>query len=264
MAPEQTAPVGIFDSGIGGLSVLREVHTLLPAEDLIYLADQAFGPYGDRTLDEVRIRCERVSRFLIAEGAKSVVVACNSASAAALHHLRRLHPRVPFVGMEPAVKPAALATRSGVIGVMATATTFQGQLFASVVDRHANGIEVIAQACPGLAAAVEAESTDLDALLGEYLAPLLDAGADVVVLGCTHYALVADRIRGLVGDDVDVVDPAPAVARQLRRILARYDGLAPPDRSGAVEFRTTGDPLRFAEQLSRHLGETAEPAQAEV
>jgi glutamate racemase len=166
--------------------------------------------------------------------------------------------------MEPAVKPAALATRSGIIGVMATATTFQGELFASVVDRHANGIGVIAQACPGLAAAVEAESTDLDALLAEYLAPLLDAGADVVVLGCTHYALIADRIRGLVGDDVDVVDPAPAVARQLRRILARYDDLAPPDRSGAVEFRTTGDPLRLAEQLSRHLGETAEPTQAEV
>jgi glutamate racemase len=261
---DQPAPVGLFDSGVGGLSVLRAVRKRLPGEDVVYLADQEFGPYGDRTLDDVRVRCERISRFLIGEGAKSIVVACNSASAAALHHLRRLHPTRPFIGMEPAVKPAALATESGIVAVMATEATFQGELFASVVDRHANGTEVIAQACPGLAAAIEAEAEDLDVLLVGYLRPLLDAGADAVVLGCTHYALVADRIRGLVGESVAVIDPAPAVVRQLRRVLARDDELASGGRDGVVEFRTTGDPRRFRGQLSRLLGIDARPVQAEV
>lgn len=261
---DHAAPVGVFDSGVGGFSVLRAVRKLLPAEDVVYLADQEFGPYGDRTLDDVRVRGERISRFLIGEGAKSIVVACNSASAAALHHLRRLHPALPFIGMEPAVKPAALATETGVVGVLATEATFQGELFASVVDRHANGTEVIAQACPGLAAAIEAAADDVDLLLAEYTRPLVIGGADVIVLGCTHYALVADRIRALVGEDVEVIDPAPAVARQLRRVLARYDALAPGGRSGAVEFRTTGDPKRFGSQLSRWVGADELPVQAEV
>ena len=261
---DQAAPVGIFDSGVGGLSVLRAVHELLPAEDVVYLADQKFGAYGSRSLDDVRVRCERVTRFLVAEGAKAIVVACNSASAAALHHLRRLHPTLPFVGMEPAVKPATLATDSGVVGVLATEATFQGELFASVVDRHANGTEVVAQACPGLAAAIEAEAPDVDFLLAGYARPLLDAGADVFVLGCTHYALVSDRIQAFVGDDVAVIDPAPAVARQLRRVLARDDAFSSGEQDGAVEFRTTGDPGAFRHQLGRWLGVEVQPVQAEV
>lgn len=258
-----SGPIAVFDSGIGGLSVLREVAAALPDERLVYLADQGFGPYGDRSLDEVRIRVESVTRLVLAREAKAVVIACNSASAAALNHVRRLHPGVPFVGMEPAVKPAALHTVTGVIGVMATEATFQGELFASVVDRHANGAEVVPQVCSGLAGAIESEAPDVDRLLEQYLAPLLDRGADHVVLGCTHYALVADRIKSIVGDDVTVVDPAPAVARQVRRVVVE-DHLLTEDGDGSISFLTTGDGLRFEGQLERILERREKASEVEV
>ena len=237
-------PVGIFDSGIGGLSVLAEFNNLAPGHPVVYLADQAYAPYGERSLDEVRNRAVAITRYLVGQGCELVVVACNSASAAALHHLRDVFPEVRFVGMEPAVKPAAHETRSGVIGVLATDATFQGELYASVLDRHANGAAVVEQSCPGLADAIErADDHDTIRLVERYVAPLRDAGVDTIVLGCTHYHLVLAAIEKIAGPDITVIDPAPAVARQTLRLLGEAAG------DGKTRFVTTGDPGRFAEQL---------------
>ena len=181
------APIGVFDSGIGGLSVYLEMRRLLNGGRIIYVADQGFGMYGERSLAVVRRRSEQVAGRLIAAGASAVVVACNSASAAALDHLRRRWPDTPFVGMEPAGKPAASlaagektaggTTASGTIGVMATKATFQGELFASVVDRFAGDHQVVATACPGLAEAVEDDAADIDDLIDEYVGRTLAHGA---------------------------------------------------------------------------------------
>jgi glutamate racemase len=241
--------IGVFDSGVGGLAVLTEIRALLPSADLFYVADQAFAPYGERGLDNVRARAFAVSEYLIREGASTVVVACNSASAAALHELRERFPTVSFVGMEPAVKPAAGATRRGTIGVLATEATFQGALFASVVDRHARGVSVIARACSGLAAAIE-DGTDADGLIRRYTADVVDRGADTIVLGCTHYSFVADRIRAAAGVGIEVIDPASAVARQTARVRSDRDATG----GGSTRFLTTGDPTRFATQIARLVG----------
>ena len=248
-----TESIGVFDSGVGGLGVLTEIRRLLPGADLVYVADQAFAPYGERGLDVVRERAFAVSSYLIDRGATTVVVACNSASAAALHELRARFPAVSFVGMEPAVKPAADATKRGTIGVMATETTFQGELFASVVDRHARGVSVVARACPGLAAAIE-DGTDARDLVGRYTADIVDRGADTIVLGCTHYTFVADQIREAAGDGVQVIDPASAVARQTVRVRSDRDA----GESGSTRFETTGDPQRFVAQITRLVGITAD------
>ncbi|MCP3994418.1 MAG: glutamate racemase, partial [bacterium] len=158
-------PIGIFDSGVGGLSVLAEFRKLAPGHPAVYLADQGWAPYGERSLGEVRLRAVAITEYLISRGCGLIVVACNSASAAALHHLREVFPDVLFVGMEPAVKPAANQSETGIIGVLATDATFQGELYASVVDRHANGAEIVEQACPGLAAAIEDGGVDATAVL---------------------------------------------------------------------------------------------------
>ena len=170
-------PIGVFDSGVGGLSVLTEIRRQLPAESVIYVADQRWAPYGSRSLAEVRQRSVQLTGQLIEAGAKVIVVACNSASAAALHHLREVYPHTPFVGMEPAVKPAADRSRSGVVGVLATEATFQGELFATVVDRHSNGTEVVRIIGHRLADLVEAgaaDGTETKELLARYLEPPLD------------------------------------------------------------------------------------------
>ena len=242
--------IGVFDSGVGGLGVLSEIRSLLPNAPLVYVADQAFSPYGERGLDAVRERAFAVSGYLIGGGATTVVVACNSASAAALHALRDRHPTIAFVGMEPAVKPAAGATRRGTIGVLATEATFQGELFASVVDRHARGVSVVARACPGLAAAIE-EGDDVDDLVRRYTTDVVGRGADTIVLGCTHYSFVADRIRAAAGDDVEVIDPALAVARQTARVSTGVTHSEP----GATRYLTTGVPERFAAQITRLTGD---------
>ncbi len=245
--------IGVFDSGVGGLGVLREIRSLLPNTPLVYVADQAFSPYGERGLDAVRERAFAVSDYLIGEGATTVVVACNSASAAALHALRDRHPTVSFVGMEPAVKPAAGATKRGTIGVLATEATFQGELFSSVVDRHARGVSVVARACPGLAAAIEA-GDDVGDLVRRYTTDVVGRGADTIVLGCTHYSFVADQIRAAAGEDVEVIDPAPAVARQAARVHIEDSGRG----SGSTLYLTTGDPEHFASQITRLTAEHAD------
>jgi glutamate racemase len=206
--------VAVLDSGIGGTGVFRAIRERAPWADIVYVADHAFGPYGERTLDEVRSRTELLARYLASAGVELVVIACNSASAAALHHLRSVMPDVEFVGMEPAVKPAAEESRSGVIGVMATGATFQGELFKDLVGKHGEDVEIVELACPGLAATIES-GTDPGPLLDRFLPPIIDAGADVVVLGCTHYPLIRDEIEKRLPDGVSVIDPAPAVATRV-------------------------------------------------
>jgi glutamate racemase len=253
-------PVGVFDSGVGGLSILDQIHRQLPGELIVYLADQAWAPYGERSLEEVRARSFAIVDHLLARGAKAVVVACNTASAAALHELREGFPTVPFVGMEPAVKPAAEQSGRGVVGVLATRATFQGELYASVVDRHANHVEVIERPGTGLVELIEAGLTEgeaVEALLRRHLAPMVDAGIDTLVLGCTHYPFIAPLLHGILGDGVRIIDPAPAVARQLGRVLER-NGLAAPREPGTTAYLTTGDGPAFAVQVKRLLTVDAE------
>lgn len=255
--------IGVFDSGVGGLSVWREIVRELPACDTVYIADQAHIPYGPRPLEEVRGFAEGIAEFLIREGVAVVVVACNTASAAALHYLRRKFPDVPFVGMEPAVKPAVQRTRNGTVGVIATPATFQGELFASLLERFARNVRVIPQVCPGLVEAVEAGALDTpetEALVRRCLEPMLAAGMDELVLGCTHYPFLRPVIERVVGPGVEVIDPAPAVARQVRRVLegAGYPAEALSVGAPHHQFFTTGDPAGFAAALFRLIGVTAE------
>jgi glutamate racemase len=252
------APVGVFDSGVGGLSVLREIRRQLPHENLIFVADQAHVPYGPRSLAEVRAFSEAITRYLLEQGAKLVVVACNTASAAALHGLRATFPDVPFVGMEPAVKPAAETTQSGVVGVLATPATFQGELYASVVERFANGVSLLPNTCVGLVEQIEAgqlNGSRTRAILENALTPMLAAGIDTVVLGCTHYPFVIPQIEQIVGPGVRVIDPAPAIARQVGRLLAERGLANTTDDAGTIQFRTTGDAAALARQIARLLGE---------
>jgi glutamate racemase len=248
--------VGVFDSGVGGLSILREMRSQLLAEHVIYVADQGHVPYGPRPIEQVRAFSFGVARFLIAQNVKAIVVACNTASAAALYPLRGAFPDMPFVGMEPAVKPAARDTQTGVIGVIATASTFQGELFASVVGRFAQGVRVETQACPEFVTLAEAGETDTprarDAV-HRCLAPLLAAGIDQLVLGCTHFPFLAAAIQAEIGPGVTLVDPSPAVARQVGRVLDQRGARNSGD-PGSVIYYTTGDGPQFRRVLGALLG----------
>ena len=255
-----TAPIGVFDSGLGGLSVLREIRRTLPAEAIVYLADQANVPYGPRPLAQVQAFSESITRFLLGFEAKLIVVACNTASAAALQHLRHAFPTTPFVGMEPAVKPAAASTRSKVVGVLATPATFQGELFASVVERFAGGVEVIPQTLPGLVERIEAGDFDGEATRAIVLAglePLLARGVDTLVLGCTHYPFVIPLIEELAGPGVEVIDPSPAIARQVARLLAERHLTSTRRQPAPLRLFTTGEPHPMATLLPRLLAEPA-------
>jgi glutamate racemase len=240
--------IGVFDSGVGGLAVLREIRRLMPSADLLYLADQAHAPYGERRLEEVARLAGNAADHLIERGARVIVVACNTASAAALDHLRNTRSGVRFVGMEPAVKPAAAATRSRVVGVLATPTTFRAEVLDRLVGRFARGIRVLPHACPGWADMVEATRPEgAHDPIAEHLAPLLEAGADTLVLACTHYSFLAGVIARIAGPEVTVIDPAPAVARQVARV-------ADPTGGGATTFVTTGDADLLSAQVERLLG----------
>jgi len=258
--------VGIFDSGIGGLSILREIRTRLPGHDLIYFADQAHVPYGPRSLDEVRLFSEGITRFLLDQGAGLIVVACNTASAAALRPLRQMFPTVRFVGMEPAIKPAAQTTETRVLGVLATPATFQGELYASVVERFSQGVRVINQTVPGLVERIEAgdlTGSETLSLLQAALAPLLAEGADTLVLACTHYPFVIPIITEIAGPSVRVIDPSPAIARQVERILGQIGLAAARSRPGQLRLITSGDPELLRQMAEKLIGEQA-PAERAV
>jgi glutamate racemase len=246
------ARIGIFDSGLGGLSVWREIARLLPEHDTLYVADQANIPYGSRRAADIRRLSHGIARYAIDRGCDPVVVACNTASAAALATLRTAFVGVSFVGMEPAVKPAAATTRRRVVGILATPATFQGDLFTQTVERFAADVQVIRQVCPGLVERIESgevEGPGMRGFLEAFLAPSLAAGADTIVLACTHYPFVSRSIEEIVGPEIRVIDAAPAVARQVGRLLAGSSS-GPPGRH---EFRTTGDPTQFERVASQLL-----------
>lgn len=248
-------PIGVFDSGIGGLSVLRELRRLMPHEHFIYYADSAHCPYGGQPQASIQARAVAITEELLGAGCKLIVVACNTATIAAVEHLRAHYP-VPFVGMEPAVKPAVALTRSGVVGVLATGAALGGDKFHRLVAAHSSGVRVITQPCPGLVECVEAgdiDSPQVTELLQRYLAPLTMAGADVIVLGCTHYPFLRRVIERIAGPGVQVLDTGEAVARQVQRVLDR-EGLtrAGEGDEGTIEWRASADVER-AGRLFRQL-----------
>jgi len=213
--------IAVFDSGVGGLSVLRAIWEEIPFEKSIYFADQAHVPYGSRSLTEIRTFMHEITHFFLSQGASIIVIACNTASAAALNELRKSFPEMDFVGMEPAVKPAATLTKSGVVGVLATPATFQGELYNSVVERFATDVEILKDTCPGLVKQIEdgaIHSPETERILREALDPMIAGGIDTVVLGCTHYPFVIPIIQKIVGDQTSIIDPAPAVAKQVKRL----------------------------------------------
>ena len=244
--------------------MLREIRSLLPAQPLLYFADQAHVPYGSRKIEEVLEFSLGITRYLLDQGAKLIVVACNTASVAALKNLREVYPDIPFVGMESAVKPAAEQTRSSVVGVLATQATFHTAMYASVVERFAHGVTILEDPCPGLVAQIEKgdlEGSEIRVILENALTPMLEKGVDTVVMGCTHYPFVIPLIRQIVGPDVQVIDPAPAVARQVRRMLEARQLLANGRHRAASRFATTGDPAHFQAMVKQLLSEvhTIEP-----
>jgi glutamate racemase len=213
--------IGVLDSGIGGLSVLREIHRFLPHHPTLYLADQVHLPYGPRPVEEIRAFCEAITQFLLEQGAVVIVIACNTASAASLLYLREKCPDVPFVGMEPAVKPAVERSRSGVVGVLSTRTTAEGALYQRVLQRYASGVRVITQVAPELVRIAEEQNQHMPesrAIIAQYVLPLVEAGADEIVLACTHFPFLADAIQEIAGAGVRLIDPSPAVAQQVARV----------------------------------------------
>lgn len=253
-------PIGLFDSGLGGLSVMREVRALLPAEDLLYFADSAYCPYGSRSETEIRRRALRIAAFFRRQGAKMLVVACNTASVAALERLRARYPDWPIVGMEPAVKPAVAATRNGRIGVLATTVTLHGERFAALLQRYAQGISVYSLPGQGLVERVEAGQVDTPetaAYLRELLSPLQIAQVDTLVLGSTHYPFLRPLIAEVMGPEVTIVDSGAAVARQVRRVLEEQDLLTPRQGTGQESFYTSGDTALVCAVLNRLWGRPA-------
>lgn len=231
-------PIGVFDSGVGGISVLKHIRAALPNENLLYVADSKFAPYGNKTPEFIRERADAIAQFLIKKGAKALVVACNTATAAAAECLRG-HYAIPIIAMEPAVKPAAQATKTGVIGVLATSGTLQSAQFAALLEHYGQHVQVVTQACHGLVERIEhgdLAGAETEALLAKYLNPLLEAHADTIVLGCTHYPFVRPLIENLVGSEVALVDTGDAVARHLKNRLETLALLTPQKTKGTVEF----------------------------
>jgi len=216
------ASIGIFDSGSGGLSVYRELKKLLPQERYIYYSDNAHCPYGEKTAGYIQERARTITEFLLGLGADIIVVACNTATAAAIATLRAQYPHVPFIGMEPAVKPAALGTRSGVIGVLATAGTLKGSKYLHTRGQYEDNVRIVEHVGEGFVELVEngiLDGPQAQETVRKSLQPLLDEGADIIVLGCTHYPFLQPVVQRLAGPDVQVIDPAPAVARQTLHVL---------------------------------------------
>lgn len=258
-------PVGVFDSGVGGLSVLREIRRELPAENLLYVADSAHAPYGDKTHQQIEARAIAVTEFLLAQQAKAIVVACNTATGAAVQTLRERYD-IPIIAMEPAIKPAVAHTKTGVVGVLATSRTLDSGKFASLSERFGINMTLLLQACPGLVEQVEAgqlTSPETRALLIRYIEPLLMQGADTLVLGCTHYPFLSPLIEEIVGPGVTVMNPAPAVARELRRRLAMAGLLNPAFESGSQHFWSSAAAESVEPVVSQLWGEGVDLASFE-
>ena len=241
------APIGVFDSGVGGLSVLKEIEQRLPNESLLYVGDCGHIPYGEKTPDFIRQRCAVIADFFQQQGAKALVLACNTATVAGIAELRQRYPDWPIVGMEPAVKPAAAATRSGVVGVLATTGTLQSAKFAALLDRFASDVQVITQPCPGLVELIETgdlHSNPLITLLRGYVEPLLAANCDTIILGCTHYPFLKPLLSQMLPSSIILIDTGAAVARQLQRLLDERKLLAAGPATEA-QFWTSASPEKM-------------------
>lgn len=247
---KQNVMIGIFDSGAGGLSVFREIAKALPREKCVYYSDSANCPYGEKSQEFIIDRARQITDFLISKGCNIVVVACNTATAAAISTLRKEYS-IPFIGMEPAVKPAALSTHSGVVGVLATAGTLKASKYLDTRDKYTGGVKVIEHVGQGFVELVE--SGDLDSPHAEKVVrasvePLTSAGADIIVLGCTHYPFLRQTIQKVAGPDVTVIDPAPAAAKHLVNVM-RENGLLQETegnenggpKTAAIELFSSGD-----------------------
>jgi glutamate racemase len=266
MRSQTNSPIGVFDSGVGGISVLKAIREQMLTESVVYFGDQGHVPYGSRSLEQIQHFSEAITRFLLEQGTKIIVVACNTASAAALKYLREKLPDVAFVGMEPAVKPAAEHTQTGRVGVLATPATFQGALYASVVERFANGVQLYQDTCPGLVRQIEQGNLDgeeICRILEEALLPMLEKDIDTVVLGCTHYPFVIPLIQQIVGNNVRVIDPAPAVAKQVWRVLEARGMRSESASPGNIILYTSGEPEDLESMLPILLGEGAEVRKVE-
>ena len=256
--------VGIFDSGLGGLSVLREIHNLLPSQPLFYIGDQSHVPYGKRQLNEIRKFSVAITQYLLDRGAKLIVVACNTASAAALQDLRGIFPNTPFVGMEPAVKPASRQTHNGIVGVLATPATFQGKLYNTLVERFAKNVTILKSTLPGLVEKIEQgnlNSPETRQILEEAIKPMVAQGADTLVLGCTHFPFVLPLIREIAGPHINVIDPAPAIARRTKSLLQENNLLCEGQATTDLILATTGNLTNFKTSIRHLLDLQAHPVQ---
>jgi len=247
-------PIGVMDSGVGGISVLKHIHALLPNEQLVYFADSAHAPYGNKSPEEIKQRCFAVADFLITQQVKALVVACNTATAAAISDMRARYA-LPIIGMEPAVKPAAAASNNGIVGVLATVGTLKSAQFAALLESYGRNVKVITQGCVGLVECIERgelDTPETKALIKQYTAPLLAEGADTIVLGCTHYPFVKQAIQEIVGSNITLIDTGAAVAKQLKRQLEEKDLLSQNTEKAEVHFWTNSE-AENAEQVTVQL-----------
>ena len=258
-------PIGVFDSGVGGISVLKHIHTLLPHENLLYVADSKYAPYGSRTPAEITARCFEIADYLIAQNAKALVVACNTATAAAIDAMRAKYDFadfiIPIIGMEPAVKPAAEASKNGIIGVLATVGTLKSAQFAALLENYGRNVEVVTQACVGLVECVERGELDRQntlQLIQQYCKPLIDEGADTIVLGCTHYPFVRPLIEQVVGADVALIDTGAAVAKYLQKRLQELDLLNGDNEKSTITFYTNSEAENAKQVISLLWGHPVE------
>ena len=250
------AKIGIFDSGAGGLSVFREIRKVLPDEDYIYYSDSANCPYGEKPMEFIIDRCRKITDMLINEGAEIIVVACNTATAAAIRTLREEYS-IKFIGMEPAIKPAAQFTKTGTVGVLATAGTLKSEKYLKHKEKYASDIRIIEHVGDGFVELVEKgiiSGPEAESIVRKSLEPLLDAGADTIVLGCTHYPFLSDVIIGLAGPEIRLIDPAPAIAKHLIEVMDE-EGItygSADSKSSHIDLRTSGDP-DILEKIFRQL-----------
>lgn len=240
----ESDPIGIFDSGVGGLSVLKEIQSLLPNENIVYFSDQKNVPYGDRSSEELKVLSENITEFLLNKKAKLIVVACNTATAAAVESLRERFSGVLFVGMEPAVKPASKNSRSRIVGVLATPRTFESDNYSSLLKRYSDQVLLLENSCEGLV--LEIEKGNLTGprtkeILKKAIIPMLEKGADTLVLGCTHYPFVIPEIKNIVGEKITIINPAPAIAKQVKKLLIKENLLGKSPAPVQIRYWTTGN-----------------------
>lgn len=240
----QQQGIGVFDSGIGGLTVANAIHSHLPNESIYYFGDTERIPYGTKPASTILQYCLEISQFLLDQNAKVIVVACNTATAAALPQLRATWPKTPFIGMEPAVKPAVTASRSRKIGVLATRTTFESTRYQSLLERFAQSYQCFEDPCIGLVELIEAgrwADPETESLLRSIIQPMLARGVDTLVLGCTHYPFVEPLIRKIAGSEIEVINPAPAIARRLEQILTEHNWHCPAGNSTEQKYWVSGN-----------------------